>query len=486
MTSKFSQKEQGSAMVVTLLVMAVLTGLGAVLFNVGVNNLQNAGRDRLSGSAMGAAEAGIAEAITYIRINGTAKLTCTLPASSPSCDNDWGFNNQHIGCIPSGPPPCGVRQFTAWVERIQSYNPSSGTKEGIYKIHSVGTAGAGPGKRSIDTNVRTRPLDYPIGIYGHESVRNGGTPDIRKESMFSAGCIGKRSNVAFDTSAPDPAHPELLPAAHSVKWISEANILGLLDTQCSQNEKKNIHTDPPSGPGECNVTYKWDRDGGESSPLGIGGGGPVAGTPCARDAVTNPYGYLDSPNGIGSLFNLATLKSYGYVQPRGLQDSQYAQIRNRAKEQGNFYDCTTSPSIPGGACTAGNLTGFVPLNGATLPNAVAYIKLAPGKEAKFGPGDLVGYGENPAPGYCGSRSLLIVVEGGDLHLNNGVDIIAALFVPDGNMHLNGSASVVGTLYAKTIHFNGTGDFTLKGQCFFDNLPGGLLSVAPVDFAELDR
>lgn len=434
-------REEGSAMVVTLLVMAVLTGLGAVVFNVGFNNLQNAGRDRLAGGAMGASEGGVAQALAYIRSEGTANLRCDVPpVADTNCSLLWGRDNPKIITLSQN------REYRVWIQRIQKINPPT-YKTGVYKIHSTGTAGQGPGKRDVELTVVVKPLNYPIGIYA-DSISDAGTPQIRKESMFSQNCITQRNKITFEGT--DPYHG-IPAAAHSTVYITNSN------NSCSANDNNNIHAPrpPATNPGVCNVSYPNDQDAQ---------GGDLSATTCY-----NPLGYPKT-----SFFDLTTLRTYGYQNPRGLTDAEYAGLKSKAQEQGTFYTST----------------GFVnPSEPPAHANAVYYFDLraATGSKTVQIQNEFEEYRNDP---YCGQRSLVIVVEGGDLHINAGADLVGAVFVPDGNYRGNGNHKIVGTLFARSIDkLNGTADFTLEGKnasCFFDNFPGSLLDVTTARFREVDR
>src|SRR5512145_1779946 len=60
------QGEAGAALLTVLMAGAVLTASALVAVNISLTNLRNAGRDRVAGGAMGAAEGGIAEAINFL------------------------------------------------------------------------------------------------------------------------------------------------------------------------------------------------------------------------------------------------------------------------------------------------------------------------------------------------------------------------------------------------------------------------------------
>jgi Tfp pilus assembly protein PilX len=72
--------DTGGAMLIVVLVGLILTGMGIALARTSIANLDNAGRDRVSSSALGIAEAGVAGAVTHLRGSGVKHIcsTCTL------------------------------------------------------------------------------------------------------------------------------------------------------------------------------------------------------------------------------------------------------------------------------------------------------------------------------------------------------------------------------------------------------------------------
>lgn len=475
--SATNSKESGSAMVVAVLVLAVLTGLGAVVFTVGFNNLQNASRDRLAEGAQGVSEAGVAQAISYVRSNGIGQLKCR-PADPSTCNSLWGMNNpQTVTVTVSGG---NQRVYRTWVEEVQKFSPSLGFKTGTYRIHSEGTTVPRPGKRLVQVTVRVRPIEFPIGLFGN-TFANPGTAQVRHESMFSLDCINKRNLLTFE--GVDQYH-KLPSAAYSTKWITEST------NTCSATDPKNIHAPPPpvSNPGACNLgpapnfPYKFDRDRLGSDPLEAECADPVY-----PDFDSN---YLDDPNDL-------TTWGYDPGKPRGLSDAEYKALKAKAQEQGYYATrigkCGPNESPP--LC-------WKPPDPAQHPNAVMYFDLfTAGSQdtVNLQSNDIVGYegfaGGTSGP-WCGQRSLIIVVRDGNLTVNSGVNLIAAIFVPDGSpdgqYHGVGGAKIIGTLFANVVDLNGDHTFTLKGQapntedCFFENMPGGLIDVTPTRFHEVDR
>jgi hypothetical protein len=442
------REERGAAMVGAILVMVVLTALGTMVFLVGFNNLENAGRDRIAGIAFGTSEAGVAQALTHIRTNGTSTLKCDdPPVVGTDCTLPWGRDDIDGGG-PGGPHVVtlpGGQQFSVWIQRVVGFNPPS-VKVGTYRIHSTGTAGVGPARRELDVTVDVEPFKYPIGIYA-DNIIDAGTPTLVDESIFSKNCISGREKfniVGTDRYWGIPA------AAHSTQYIHEK-----VNSSCSAGNNSNIHAPkPPVGnPGVCNETYPFDQDNQ---------GGDLSLTPC--DDLSG--GYPQS-----SYFDLDQLKAYEFEHPRGLTNPQYDALKSKALEQGTYF---TSDSFPD------------PPDPPEYENAVYYFNLKPGG----GTVNIQNQFNMFGAANCGTRSVTIVVEGGDMHVNAGTDIVGAVFVPDGTYRGNGDAVVTGTLFAKTIDkLNGTADFTLTGSsptCYFENFPGGLLDLSVARFREVDR
>lgn len=435
--------ERGVAMVTVLLVSAVLTALGLTVTQVALSNLGNAGRDRVAGGALGAAEAGVTRAIAYINKHNTNALSC-----SPACSaNPWGSSSApQVVSFPDG------RQASVWIEPIQPFQPPT-YKIGTYKVHSVGTAGSGPGKRTLEVTIEVKPMSFPLGIFTREKLDNGGTGSVLGESVLSDACIDSRDKLTFsgiDSYYGIPA------AAHSTKYITGKNEPGGCQTNLATvraTDAKAVHR---ASVGTCNPAYPYDRD---NSPLG---GAFPGGSSCS----SAPDQYTTS-----SLFNFDMLKDepYNYLN-RGLTDAQYQLLRARAQSQGTYYTTNNPSSWP---------------NAATSSNPVLYFKLPAGSTVSI-QGELSSYGWSTDPS-CSSThpSVVIVVEGGDLRLNAGATLSGAIFVPDGNMTYNGGAQLVGTVFAKKLIMTGNAQISLN-DCYTRGTPGGVLDIRPVRFREVDR
>ena len=445
MMDRIRRDERGVAMITALLVVSVLTALGITVTQVALNNLANAGRDRVGSGALGAAEAGVTRAIAYINKNNTQKLRC-----SPSCStNPWGNQaNPQVVTLPDN------RTAQVWIERVQEYAPPS-YKTGIYTIHSVGTTGpvaASPGQRTLNVTVEVKPMGFPLGIFTHQKINNGGTGTITSESVLSDSCIDSRDHLnigATDSYYGMPA------AAHSTRYITNSNV-----SYCENDlnvvrltDNKAIHK---LATGTCNSTYKYDRDGA-----------PLGGTFPSGSACSTASGQYTT----SSEFTLTMLQSepYNYL-PRGLTDAQYALLKARAQALGTYYTTTSPSSWP----LATNVS-----------NPVLYFKVPAGQEVSIQT-DLNSYAWVDDPSCALDHpAVVIVVEGGDLRMNSGADLSGAVFVPDGTLTYNGGADLIGTMFANQLTFSGNASVGLN-DCYAKSTPGGVLEIRPTRFREVDR
>lgn len=455
-------------MLTAITLMALLLAMGLTVATVAVNNLQNANRDRQAGAALGASDAGVAQAIEYIRNNGVGNLTCP-EATSSSCATtaspSWTSpGNPMQVALSSGTVGCTTDKDCAkvWVGTVQAYAPPL-YKTGIYRVHSRGEYGNGPGTRSVVVDISVTPDSFPIGVFGEQISGNGGTR-IYNESLFARACISPRdtgsgSGTKFQGIDPYWGIPS---AAHTTSHVSTAN-------NCASNGY--IHATSPSskhcpdGMGynaTAVATMKYDQSGD---------GGPVsAGSPCYRS-----YQKADGtwyPENDTTAFTLTDLQKYGY-RPRGLTDAQYAALKTRAQAQGLY-----NPSIGSISATVSSLLA------AGISQPVLY----------FDNGDVsMAYSDFPAGAFerapsatCSPQSVVVVVEHGNLTWQGGNNkwFDAAFFVPDGTWTGNGGYNVLGTLWANNVSLGGNEQFQLD-TCFVTNTQGAILDVRIKSFREDD-
>jgi hypothetical protein len=422
--------EGGSAIVVVVLVVAAMTGLAITATVMAVANTQSADRDRQGAMALDIADAGVAAGIEFLR-SGANGINCaesgltyngTTWSSATACAGAWN------GPANAQTVNAGGQTYSVWVSRVSKALPPT-TRESVYKIRSTGrTSVSTAGVRQVEATVVARPFTYPVGVYA-DSVAAVGTADVTNETIFSSGCISGVKHTGV--TGADLWYGGLA----GIKTTG-----GVTDNNGSCTASNDVLNNANKCYGFGNTEYP----------------------------VSTPYGGVQATP--ASCYNLVTTKftltdlqdSFG-LTARGLQPQQYAALKSIAKSQGGYYT-TSSYTSP---------------NAAVYPNAVLYFKLAPGDEVSL----------NAITGYdsatCGTRSIVVVIEGGDARINAGADVVGALFVPDGTLRGNGNSTLTGTVFAKNIDkFNGTAEIRLD-SCWVDNFP--ILNDFRVsDYRQVDR
>lgn len=460
LTQARASGDRGSAIILTMVVLAVLTGLGMTVFALSTDNLGNARRDRQASSALANSEAGVAQAVAYIKNRGIGKLAC-----APNCDaaNPWGESSLDGDAFPSMQVTLANREtYSVWIETIQPMTP---TVAGLYRVRSIGNSGTGPGARTVEVDLQVAPFEFPLAIVA-DSVQAGGNGSITTESLFSTGCIFKRDKINFQGIDPVYGIPA---AAHSSQYITDSQATG---SSCSATDNKNIHKPTGSTPKYCNPAYPYDQDRQ---------GGPLTGTTCLGAGGAYPQTSL--------IANAADLEAQYGFNLDGLTPGQIDQLRTSAREQGFYF--TDTSAIP--AVLQSDTAAMA------YPNPVVFYEFDPSVSSGGRTVDLndfsdVVYGRATplaaTDAACHSRNVIVVVINGDVRLNSNQTLVASVFAmgpnPYGNVQkANGTSQLIGTLYARSIDLTGTADIDLDA-CFLANLPGQLLNVEPSAFREVDR
>ncbi|MGH8526128.1 MAG: hypothetical protein ACREXY_18570, partial [Gammaproteobacteria bacterium] len=419
-----------------------------------LNNVRNATRDKQSNSALATSEAGVAEAIEFIRSGqvGLSSLNCPEPAPgatpTAACNSNplrWANPSNPMQVrVDGGTGDCLAAEtcYKVWIGTVVPYDPPAQTF-GIYRIHSRGEFGGGPAARNVTTEVRVEPYPFPIGVFS-ETLTGAGGAEIRNESLFTFDCVEQRQSdsapaggLRFNSTGVD-LQWDLPPTAHSVQDIVNNN-------NCSRNQVHSVST-------ACNPTFPYDQSGS---------GGSLTSTSCYR-AWTSPYTGKRYPD--TSKFTIDDLQQFDY-RPRGLSDSVYSALKSRAQATGT-YTTSASGAISGGGNVFSNLAG---LGGA---QAVLYFDVGGADTVRLGPGDIPAayFRSEVNAGTCSPSNIVIVVSGGGLTSNSmgsltggGQKMVASLFVPDGSYDGAGNLPIIGTIFAKEMKLAGTADFRLD-QC----------------------
>lgn len=469
--------DTGAALLITFFVTTVLTALAVTVSVISINNVGNAGRDRQASAALALSEGGVAQAVSHLKSGAALRaLTC-----SPSCaSNPWG--NQ---ASPETVTVATGEQYQVWIETVRALDPASFTP-GIYRIHSTGTSAGNPGARTVRVTVEVEPFKYPLAVFA-DTVNAGGTGSIFNESLFSTGCIFKRSHIDFGGSF-DQVY-KIPSAAHSSKIITDANGSG---SSCPAGEKKNIHHSTQSVDGCSNdAAYRYDQDSqGEdaSTAVGAAAGHNFETTPCYGLQAADPTGTppLEEYPTTSLIKNDADLAEKFDFNLEGLTADQLELLKQAAIEQGFYFTGTTAiPSVLSSAASS-----------ASFPNPILFYDLQ--GSAVGGTVDLNGFNDAYSRAWpltasdagCTGRSVFIIVKNGNVRMNANTVLTASVFAlgpsPYGVVSkINGSGQLIGTLYGREIDLTGTGDIKLD-DCFVQNPPGQALDVTVIDFVEVDR
>ena len=465
------RSDAGSALILTLMVMALITGLATTVAVVTINNLQSSVKAQSAGSALNAADAGVAQAMAYLRANGVRDLRC-----SPTCStNPWGNSTTPMSVTVGG---VAGQAYTAWIEPVAAYPANV---PGLYRVHSTGRA-AKSAARTVTVEVAVTSTDLPVGIFAR-TISGGGTASVARQSIFSTGCVYNRSKISL-AAGMDVAYG-IPVGVHSSQIITDSNGSG----QFCPTTNRAIHRsgNRNQNPLPCNSVYPYDQDK-------LGGSLVSPPSACASTQTTYPAKYgpqnLDGVSGNeveGSFIkDDATMLSLFGLRTPVLSQVQIDQLRATANLQGNLMT-TSNPPSPGNV--------WDPSQGGTISNAVLFFDL---QGSEFGStvdlNKIINFGRaanisdsDPA---CQTKSLVIVIVGGNARLNSNQSLFASLFLtspaPYGQVtKANGTSNFIGTMFADSINLVGTTDLSLD-SCFIANLSPALLGLSAEDYREEDR
>ena len=473
--------DRGVGVITVIMVMAVMSALTITATVLTVNNVGNSRRDRQALAAIATSEAGVTQAIQYLRGGNLAALTCTEPpagsapgATCTGATQSWisATNPKQVrvdggigGCVASS--DC----FKVWIGTVMPFVPNCPGRHasppvqcfGTYRVHSTGISGNGPGARRVAVDLQVTPYPVPLGVFSEQGFSGNGNVGVHSESIFTAGCMANRqddSNPGSGTQFPydivnsrpvidlfydQPA------AAHAVGNISTSN------TSCGGGRE--IHASAV-----CNPTFRFDQDGQ---------GGPLTGGDGCYGRYTRSDGSIYPTT---SKFTAQDLQNIGY-RPRGLTDAEYDALKAQAQAEGTYNISTGSISAQLTSLAAAGIsspvlyfdTSSISLRGTDFPSS--FLRAL------------------NSTANCGTNSVTIVVTGPGHDLsyqggNTAPYLVAAIFVPDGTLTGTGGRNTIGTVFAKTVDLGGNIDFYLD-NCFASNPPGAALEVHVTGFREDD-
>lgn len=472
--------DRGLGVITVVLVMAIISSLTVVATALTISNLGNSSRDRQALAALATSEAGVAQAIQYLRGGNLSALSCEEPppgvAPSGQCTNTantnrWTRSNDPMQVRLDGTVGActgTVDCFRVWIGRVSPFTPACPARVAnpaakcfaTYRIHSTGVSGNGPSARRTAVDVKVAPYTFPLGVFAEQGFSGNGNVGIHSESIFTLGCMVNRQD---DSKSGSGTQFEYDNAAGRTKIDlfygrpAAAHAVGGISTKgsCSSDA---VHTSASP----CNDVFPFDQSGA---------GGPVAsGSTCA----TKYPGAIGSPP--TSRFTAQDMQDIGY-RPRGLSDSEYSALKTQAQGQGTYNLAPGSISAALSAQVAAGIASPV----LYWDNGSVSLK------ASDFPASFLRNLNNTAN--CAQNSVTIIVTGQSNNLfyqagNTQPYLVAAIFVPDGTLTGQGGRNTIGTVYAKTVDLGGNVDFHLD-SCFANNPPGGVLDVEVTGFREDD-
>jgi hypothetical protein len=486
--------DAGIGVITVIMVIAVLTAFLVTATTMTVNNLSSTSRDRQALSALSTSEAGVAQAIQFLRGGNLSALTCMEPAAGTplgaTCQGpgpSWiSATNPNVVVADGSGATClaSTSCFKVWIGTVQKYVPNCVGRHavpptacfGVYRVHSTGVSGGGPSARKLAVDVKVTPYPFPIGVFS-EAMSGNGNVGVHSESIFTNGCVMNRQDdsnsgsgvqFSYDLAAGRTTLDliyEQPTAAHATGKISTSNQSCGTDGNAypiHETSKTNTTSKP------CNTIFKWDQD--------AEGGALTSGDGC-YGAYTRSDGTIYPTT---SSFTQADLQNYGY-RPRGLTDAQYDALRSQAQAQGTYNIATGAIKATLTSLAASGITSPVLFWDNTSVVSVS--------ESDF-PTSFTRTINSAA--VCGTNSVTIVVVGPNNSLSYqggntsypGPFLVASVFVPDGTLTGSGGRNTIGTVFAKSLDLGGNVDFYMD-QCFANNPPGATLDAQVLQWREDD-
>lgn len=455
-------RDHGAALILTLFATTLAMIIGTTILTSTVSNLRSARLSLDATSALDAAEAGVAQAAAHLRTFGVASLTC-----APTCASGYGSS-----ASPTTVTLPGGARYRVWVEPLA---PLPANNPGRYLVHSTGYAGDGVREIEAEVSLGTQPIGLPLAIFAR-SVTGGGDAAVTRESIISTGCVWARDKI--NTTGIDVAYK--IPAAvHSSQYVSESQGNS---ADCGASNKA-IHNSNTCGEEATNQhpDYRWDHS--------VQGGAFDPSSSCATVIGDNKFYRSQDLDGDGTvdvvgsrIRDETSLRKLFGIPERPFTDTQLDTLRELAKSQNTYFESTTE-----------NWPALVPTP-SDRPHTVLFFDLDVNDEPnlRVDLNDIAGWGRPEDPAICPTRSLLIVIVGGDAKLNSNRHLSANLVLtsaaPYGHVSkANGTSNFIGTVYADSVDLTGGTRFSLD-ECFLQNLAPSLVdtTLEVTDYREVDR
>jgi hypothetical protein len=441
------------------MVMALVAALATTVATLSIRNLQSARLSQQGGVAVNAADAGVAQAVSYLRANGVHDL-CPVPTvhqpAAAAFNNGFDLATQR--CVTGLPAAQRVpgQPYSVVIVTRAAY-PTNGI--GSYTVYSRGV-GADRAARLVAADITVSGGGAPRGssFFGHEISARSNNIDVR-QSIFSTGCVYNRGGLKMNLDPNARDAYGLPPAVHSSQIITNDSDNRL----CSRSQLSS----PIHGTNVCAPSYPFDQD--------VLGGPQPATSACVTSRPSNVPAatwqrYYPEGSRISSPEMLLAL--FGLKDP-ALSQADIDKLRAVAKSQinsagvSNFRTSTSSSDVvyPGGK------------------QAVLFYDLT-ASTGSVNLGNIRDFGHTVE---CPSRSLVVVVVGGGTTFPSGSPLVASVFVTSPGMAYSANGGVlVGSVYADKINLGGNAVVSQEAQACADSNPSPtLLDFNVTSYREID-
>lgn len=442
--------DRGAAMIITLMVLMLVGALGTTVLKVTVANLSATKRLQDSNLALDAADAGLTQAVALLRSTAGRGLTGAVPCTQTAWRTAATSFTGVVDAVTS-------QSYDVWIAPCTGPDPQ--TK--VFKVTSRGKGRTGVRVVQQEVVLGLRGVGFPLGVFGR-TIDVSGTAGVDNASVFSTGCVAGRKHLNFNSGGIDAAYG-LPVAAHSTQYVTD-------DSKTSPcGPSQSIHQSSA-----CSVKYPYDHD--------------LAGGPCLGPALQYPTYYgkrdLDGDGDVDvdgtklvddkAMFDLFNMKE----DPVPLDKLQELKSVAQSQVDGTHSNYYTDPK------------DFKdPPDPAKYANAVLYFDLQGSAVGKTVNLKDLGNVWKPDGTTCANRSLLIIIDNGNVEFSGGHEIAANIVLTSrtyGNVDkFTGGGTLIGSIYANKIDVSGNYTFKLD-SCSLGNISPALYSAETRGYVELDR
>jgi hypothetical protein len=482
---RMMRDERGVALVTVLFIGAVMTVTVSAAAFIAVGEFRASNRDRGATTALALSEAGIDRTIQWIRSNKVPWRFIALSGCS-SVGTVGGVSYTTItlnGQIGTGtysttitradgcsPLPTSVPSPRVAQQLVLSSTGCTDNAAGV-------ACPTGSSKRLVEQAVAVTSRTLPVGMTATTGMDVRGSPSFQNMIVVTRGIISSRKHMSVTGTDPYYKKSDFYPCiggktagAFQCFTAGAANDTAM---PASVHSTDRIFTNPNGGdahPPSPNCTYPWD-----GSALGT----TITGTACGLAYPNRPPTALFTEADADRITNT----------PR-LTEEDHLYFKNVAQQSGLYC---SNYGAAGSSCTragaAATVTGDIDTADVTGLGGfyVVYVEYPSGSDPQR---NMLGWnvaapaGTNPCSSTAATGSMVVViVRNGGLETKSS--FIGAIFAEDGRYETGANASFEGTVAAQFIRTRGSPNLC-NSQRWLDSMPGIFITVAPLQWSEVDR